>query len=203
MKRFFIIPVLMLALVSCKNETDQNVTQVDDIEQTDDFNIENQEGNDQNRNSTGNPPSQNNQGRRDIDSSQPDRANNSTRSGSTSGKYTKVDESDATCNCYCLDVVEGGTTEMCLRPDEIYITARVEKGPGSEIHFYYTQPSSRNTNTELPWEDFDKNQPIAIMLPGENGQMDLDWKGFHIDGQLATDYAIYGKKTLEGNYKRQ
>jgi len=31
----------------------------------------------------------------------------------------------------------------------------------------------------------------------------LDWKGFYIDGELAVDYAIYGKKTLEGTYKKQ
>jgi hypothetical protein len=33
--------------------------------------------------------------------------------------------------------------------------------------------------------------------------MVLDWKGFSIDGELAVDYAIFGKKTLEGTYKKQ
>jgi zinc D-Ala-D-Ala carboxypeptidase len=33
--------------------------------------------------------------------------------------------------------------------------------------------------------------------------MELDWLGFTINGDLAMDYAIFGKKTLEGQYKKK
>ncbi len=116
--------------------------------------------------------------------------------------YVKTDESDANCSCYCLELEMNKNTELCLSEDEMYINARFAK-TGNEVNIYFVSPSNRNTNEDLPWEDFDTNNPIAVLSPGEKGNMELDWKGFSINGELAVDYAIYGKKTLEGTYKKQ
>lgn len=120
-------------------------------------------------------------------------------SGST---YVKNEISDANCNCYCLKLKENNKTELCLSEDKIYINASYKKS-GSTVNFYYLSPANKNTIQELPWKDFDTNIPIAILSPDEDGNMKLDWKGFSINGELALDYAIYGKKTLEGTYKKR
>ena len=62
-------------------------------------------------------------------------------------------------------------------------------------------PSSRNKDKNLPWEDFSKKDAIAS-LKATNDGLKLDWIGFKINGQIATDYAIFGKKTLEGNFTK-
>jgi hypothetical protein len=116
--------------------------------------------------------------------------------------FLKIDKSDANCSCYCIELDMSNNTELCLLEDEMYIKARYSKS-GNDVNMYYLSPSNKNTNKDLPWEDFDTNTPIAVLSPGENGNMELDWKGFSIDGELAVDYAIYGKKTLEGTYKKQ
>ena len=94
------------------------------------------------------------------------------------------------------------STELCLSEDEIYINARYAQA-GDGVNMYYVSPSNKKTNEDLPWKEFDTNTPIAVLSAGKNGNMVLDWKGFSIDGELAVDYAIYGKKTLEGTYKKQ
>jgi len=116
--------------------------------------------------------------------------------------YIKIDESDANCNCYCLELDMNKNTELCLSEDKIYINARYAQAKDG-VNMYYVSPSNKNTNEDLPWKEFDTNTPIAVLSTGENGNMVLDWKGFSIDGELAVDYAIYGKKTLEGTYKKQ
>ncbi|MBZ9728877.1 hypothetical protein LB467_04195 [Salegentibacter sp. JZCK2] len=121
----------------------------------------------------------------------------------TSGSiYVKMDESDANCSCYCIEFDMSNNTELCLLEDKMYINARYSKS-GNNVNIYYVSPSNKNTKKDLSWQDFDTNTPIAVLNPGENDQMELDWKGFYIDGELAIDYAIYGKKTLEGTYKKQ
>lgn len=113
----------------------------------------------------------------------------------------KGEENDYDCRCYCLQVNLAGTAELCLAQDKIYIDASFKKSADG-INVYYVQPSAKNTNKDLPWKKFDKDQPIAVITPTEEG-LELDWKGFSINGELALDYAIYGKKTLEGKYKRK
>ena len=118
-------------------------------------------------------------------------------------KYLKTDEQqDTQCNCYCLELNLSGMTELCLVEDEIYINSRFVKS-GNEVQIFYTGPSDRNTNEDLPWDQFDKNQPLAVITPGSNGNLELDWKSFTMGGELAVDYAIYGKKTLEGTYTKR
>lgn len=114
------------------------------------------------------------------------------------GKYRKKDEKETNCNCSCIELNEEKTTELCLKKDEIYIEAHLEKEQ-NQYSVYYVSPSVNNKNKKLPWDMFSKTEPIATITPINNG-LKLDWLGFKINGKIATDYAIYGKKTLEGNF---
>lgn len=188
---------LMLIFISCKNqeeerqskETPTTDTEERDQRSTDDLSPET--------------------GTNEASSrSSPDTSNDETEetpeeplSGLAYGNYKKTDEEDAACSCYCIEISASGESELCLKDQEIYITARLSQNNGL-TQVYFSSPSSKNNNDDLPWEDFDTNHPIAEITPTEDG-MELDWKGFHIEGELAVDYAIYGKKTLEGSYKKQ
>lgn len=124
-------------------------------------------------------------------------------SNAEGARYIRTDQQEDTeCSCYCLELNFTGTTELCLVEDEMYINSRFKKN-GDEIKIFFSGPSGRNRNEELPWDDFDENEPVAILTSGSNGNLELDWKGFTIDGELAVDYAIYGKKTLEGTYSKK
>lgn len=135
------------------------------------------------------------------------RTNDSPNTGTTelSGKFIKIgQEADSNCGCYCLDLNDSANPELCLVPDEMYITTRLERKNDNSINVFLVGPSAKNTKgKDIPWEKFDKNVPIATISPSSNGEIDMDWLGFMINGDLAMDYAIYGKKTLEGNYKRK
>lgn len=128
-------------------------------------------------------------------------ANNKT----ISGMYVKTGEkTDANCGCYCLDLNFDSTSQMCLVPNEMYINTRLQKNSNNSIDVFLVGPTDRNTGgKDIPWDKFDKNTPIAQITPSSNGELELDWLGFKTNGDLAIDYAIYGKKTLEGNYKKK
>jgi hypothetical protein len=121
-----------------------------------------------------------------------------------SGNFIKSGEaSNKSCACYCLDIKYEGTSELCLTPSKMYINIRFAKKNNETTNVYLVAPSSKNTTgTDIPWAKFDKNTPIATISPNENGEIELDWLGFSINGDLAIDYAILGKKALEGTYKR-
>lgn len=122
--------------------------------------------------------------------------------GKLSGTYIKSDHpEDHNCNCYCIDVSMAGTSELCLSEGKLYINGRFEQS-GNTINIYYTGKSSRTSDTEIPWDEFEKNTPIATLNPSGDG-FKLDWKGFMINGEIAVDYALYGKKTLEGTYEKK
>lgn len=131
-----------------------------------------------------------------------DGTENRSEGSGISGIYLKNDHpEDRACSCYCIDVKMTGTSELCLSEGELYINGRFEKS-GTNINIYYTGKASRTSDTEIPWDKFEKNTPIATLNPTSNG-FDLDWKGFSINGEIAVDYALYGKKTLEGTYKKK
>ncbi|HSI71388.1 MAG TPA: hypothetical protein VK941_14220, partial [Gillisia sp.] len=93
--------------------------------------------------------------------------------------------------------------ELCLKEKSIFITARMSRGDEGTVNIFLVEPANRNTEgDDIPWKEFDTNVPIATISPSKNGEMELDWLGFTINGDLAIDYAIYGKKTLEGTYKK-
>lgn len=128
----------------------------------------------------------------------------SQASALSEGNYIKDGETDSNCACYCINLSFSGTTELCLREETMFITTRMSRGNGNVVNIYLVEPANRSTEGEdIPWNDFDKNTPIATITPAANGQMELDWLGFTINGDLAMDYAIYGKKTLEGTYKKK
>lgn len=190
----------MLVLISCKDEDKNQENEVDsETEQNENYNISETSTKESNSERTYSDKED-----ESIDS--PDReSNNKTQSSeviASGTTYVKTDENDANCSCYCIELDMNNNTELCLSENKMYINARYAKS-GDLVNMYYINPSNKNTNKDLPWEDFDTNTPIAVLSPGENGNMDLDWKGFSINGQLAVDYAIYGKKTLEGTYKKK
>jgi hypothetical protein len=121
------------------------------------------------------------------------------------GKYRKVNgEESGACNCDCLEVNFTTPSQLCISPDKMYISAKFVKTGGNKANVFFVAPANvENAEDELSWEKFDTDTPIATIDLQLNGSMVLDWKGFHINGELATDYAIFGKKTLEGTYKKQ
>lgn len=198
----FILYIFSLAifLISCKNEEKEEQIETSPAIEQRENDIQNAEGPGESENRT--QPS----GKTAPDTAEgtsPDRESPETaRAGNLQeGRYIKEGENDADCSCYCVEITNG-ETELCLMDKEIYITARVSNNGGTK-QLYYTKPSAKNTNEDLPWEDFDTNTPIAEITPGSNGGMELDWKGFTINGELSVDHAIYGKKTLEGKYQKQ
>jgi len=122
-----------------------------------------------------------------------------------SGAYIKMgEETDNSCACYCVNINYNGNSEMCLTPSKIFINTRMVKLNNKTTNIFLVNPSSNNTEgKDIPWSKFDKNAPIATITSKENGEIELDWLGFSINGDLAIDYAILGKKTLEGNYKKK
>ena len=125
--------------------------------------------------------------------------------GTIEGQYIKMgEEADPNCECYCLDLNFTSNSELCLSPDNIYIIAKFEKTNTNLINIYLTDPSDINSEGDkIPWAKFDRNIPIATITQQPNGELDLDWLGFSINGDLAMDYAILGKKTLEGKFKKK
>ena len=117
------------------------------------------------------------------------------------GRYRLITE-DPIGDCSYLEVSFTTPTRLCIAPDEIFIFARYEKTGGNTANVYLKDPLENHLG-ELPWEEFDRDTPIATLSLEPNGTLVLDWKGFAVDGDIATDYAIYGKKTLEGTYERQ
>lgn len=121
------------------------------------------------------------------------------------GQYLKIgEEADINCGCYCLDVNFISNSVLCLSPDKIYIDVKYKKTSTNLINVFLVGPSDINSEgKEIPWDKFDRDIPIATLTPKSDGELDLDWLGFSINGDLAMDYAIFGKKTLEGKFKRK
>lgn len=120
-------------------------------------------------------------------------------------QYIKVgEEADLNCACYCLDLNFTSNSELCLSPDKIFINVKFEKINSNLVNVYFVDASDINSEgKKIPWDKFDRKLPIATISPQPEGELDLDWIGFSINGDLALDYAILGKKTLEGKFKRK
>lgn len=194
MKRLFFMLSLLLSLTACndsgnKKENDQNSPVSSERKEREE---------------------ENNTSNRIIDTAETsdkkiyisESEENKSVAGTISGKYIKKDHSeDSDCSCYCVNIDFSGSSELCLADNELYIKAHFNKN-GNKIDVYYDGKASKTNNTEIPWEKFDQSVRIAEIMPAENGGVELDWKGFTIDGEIAIDYALYGKKTLEGTYKK-
>lgn len=199
MKIFLYVISMLFLLISCKNEDKDHTDNSPAVEQQDtEFEEAETSQERENRRETSENSSP------EAADDQPDQTSTSqgtAQENLQSGMYVKEGENDADCSCYCIEI-NNGQTELCLKDEEIYINARITES-GDTKQLYFTEPSSKNTNEDLPWQDFDTNTPIAEITSSANGGIELDWKGFTIDGELSVDHAIYGKKTLEGKYKKQ
>lgn len=122
------------------------------------------------------------------------------------GRYRKVveDQPTADCNCNCIEVSYDKPTEWCIDKDKIYMTARSQKTGNNSADVYFVS-ASREVSPEksLPWEEFDTNTPVATLTFQPDGSAELNWLGFSKNGEVLTDYALFGKKTLEGTYKKE
>ena len=200
MRTIIMVSCLVLSFTACKNANkdqsiDRKTTQEDYIEAKEDISTTTQ---DQPVNRARERSKEENV----VENTQPNGSKNTTSSRQISGTYIHTDHlADGDCSCYCIDVQMDGTSELCLSENELYINGRFEKS-GNNINIYYSGKSARTDNSELPWDKFEKNTPIAVLTPSGNA-FELDWKGFSINGEIAVDYALYGKKTLEGTYKKK
>lgn len=201
MKRLLIIASLLLSMMACKDsgntKSDENSDQNSSEISTD--------ADDENQTSG-------NYGMEDTSEASKTKNGDTVQSDATStdsidktflaGKFIKTDHtSDSDCSCYCVNINFSGTSELCLSENKLYINARMEKS-GDKINVYYSGKTAKTSNTEIPWDKFDTSVSIAEIKPEADGGLKLDWKGFTIDGKIAVDYALYGKKTLEGTYKK-
>lgn len=135
----------------------------------------------------------------------PETDENTAASTTLTGTFIRKDVDTATqeCNCNCVEIDFQDATVLCLDTKSgLSIFARFEKVSDSEVHVYYVQPKNTdNINDEkIPWGQFDTTVPIAVVSYSGSGAFDMDWKGFSINREIAADYAIYGKKNLEGSY---
>lgn len=195
MKLFLTALTMILIVSSCKNNTEKDVLD-QEISQEEISESKNQP----------NSERQTNANSKENDSSglnspkESDSENNSA--AILAGNYFKAGlENDPNCSCYCLDVQFNSTSQLCLTPKKMYINVRYEKVNEKLAHIYLIAPSDRNTEgDEIPWSKFSRNIPVATITSRNNEEIDFDWLGFTINGDLAKDYALFGKKTLEGNY---
>lgn len=128
------------------------------------------------------------------------------RRGNLEGGYIRTDPPELPdgCNCYCLEISFSTPTQLCIAPDDIYINARFTPNGNAKANVYFVEMvRSETKENEIPWGDLDKNTPIATAELQPDGTLKFDWLGFAINGELAVDYAIFGKKSLEGIYKKR
>lgn len=135
----------------------------------------------------------------------PDSSNNTSSSATIEGQYIKTDEATGeNCTCYCIKIDLSSSSRLCLEPDNLYINARYEKESTNRLNVFFEGLAETSGNFEdIPWEEFDQNTPIARITRNSNGNIKVDWLGFSTSGDLALDYAIIGKETLEGTYKKK
>ena len=121
------------------------------------------------------------------------------------GVFIRNNSESSSCECNCVDVNFEQATQLCLdKKSGLSIMAKYKRMPEGTVGIYFDAPKSENgiADKSIPWEDFDKNTPIAKITYSRDNAFDLNWIGFNIEGELATDYAIYGKKNLEGSYRK-
>lgn len=122
------------------------------------------------------------------------------------GKYRRIVDGTASvdCNCNCIEIAYDRPTEWCIDKDKMYISARCKKTSENTAEIFFVAPSRENSSDHpLPWKDFDTAQPVATVTFQPDGSAELDWIGFSRNGEIVTEYALYGKKTLEGTYKKE
>ncbi|APG61270.1 hypothetical protein [Christiangramia salexigens] len=189
MRIFSIFICLLLSLTACNNSSKEKASTEDKVTST------------QNEKAETSPTVESN-GETERKKNSASKVGKETSAIIKVGTYINTEHTeDLNCNCYCLDLNPGETTSLCLVKDKMYINAKVTRS-GNNINLYFSEVTSNTTDTKLPWDKFNKEQPIAIISSSPEGYK-LDWKGFSIDDEIAVEYALYGKKTLEGTYKKK
>ncbi|MHA6281359.1 hypothetical protein ACXYMT_14380 [Salinimicrobium sp. CAU 1759] len=121
------------------------------------------------------------------------------------GRYRKMikDKAADDCNCNCIEIAYDRATEWCITKDKVYMNARCQKTGDNTADVYFVGSGRElSPDRSLPWKEFDTNTPVATLTFQPDGSAKLDWLGFSKNGEVITDYALYGKKTLEGIYKK-
>lgn len=191
MKTYFII-FFLAVFASCNNQEKAKSAQTEEVQQdTADANL---------------PPG-NIQHERDAVQTEKEEPKDTAKiSHSLEGRFVKSEAKDTSgsCSCNCIEVTFEEASSLCIDPDNVVISAKFQQTSETTADIFLVKPeNTENLKKDLPWDDFDLDQAIAQLEMQPDGSMKLDWIGFHTDGKLATDYAIYGKKTLEGTYVRE
>ncbi len=132
---------------------------------------------------------------------------NTIKTKDFTGSYQRMDDdkTDLDCDCNCLNINLAQTQTLCIdKESNINIEVKFKEGKESDIAVYFVSGSGNmEGQKDIPWEDFDKNSVLATIDFSSPDSFDLDWKGFTQNGEIAIDYAVLGKKNLEGKYKRK
>jgi len=125
-----------------------------------------------------------------------------------SGSFQRSDDEKlmGNCDCNCVNVSLTAVSMLCLdKESNINIKVKFKKSSTSDLDIYYVSGSGKLKGIEedIPWKDFDTTAPLATIDFTDSDHFMLDWKGFMKNGEIAMNYAVLGKKNLEGNYKRK
>jgi len=118
------------------------------------------------------------------------------------GTYINTENEDADTGCNMLMLNYSAPTSLCIDKEGITISVNYKKN-GQNTEVFFNGLVENKSDKKIPFNTFDKNVPIAVITQKTNNSLTLDWKGFSVNGDLAIDYAILGKKNLEGDFKKQ
>lgn len=123
------------------------------------------------------------------------------------GSYQRMDDDKTSsgCDCNCLTINLTQTQNLCIDKEaNINIEVKFKEAEKSDLVVYYVNgKGNMEGQKDIPWADFDKNSPLATINFTSPNSFKLDWKGFMQNGEIAMDYAVLGKKNLEGKYTRK
>ena len=198
MRATIILLCLFLSITSCNDSKKGNDPDADTNQNIDQNLNQNSEMDSEDNSSKSNQNIQSG----DSYSKSENESKKENRRSNIAGTYINTDHlEDNSCQCFCLEITTS-TSELCLKENDLFINARFQQ-KGENVEIYFDGKSSRTSNDKIPWDKFETGTPIAVLSPEGNDLMKLDWKGFSIDGKIAVDYALYGKKALEGTYKKK
>lgn len=124
-----------------------------------------------------------------------------------SGEFQRSDDDkeSTSCDCNCLSIQMDQASKLCLDQEEnIHIQVKFKQTDAPNLVMYYVSGQGKmEGQKDIPWSDFDTDQALATLHFIAPNSFELDWKGFMQNGEIAMDYAVLGKKNLEGNYNRK
>ena len=191
MKNLIVIMILFM-LMSCKSNTDKDESTLNKLED----NIElTQDSTETNKDTEKNSAIENSKTLEITDT-------NTAITSSSEGTYVNIDNVDAAAGCNTINLNFNTATPLCIDKDGIIISVSYSRS-GNIVIITFNGVIENQKDDTIPFEDFDTNTTLAEITLKPNGFLKLDWKGFTINNDLATDYAILGKKNLEGTFKKK